>query len=1273
MLTLPPKMKRALDSGTFSPVIFTEITTAVMDAPPAQQTKTYYRTVERSEGVELLYPAQPGDPLQTETLIQQAWDGYSGAGIYGRSPQDGVTHDGVPIDAIYQTFSMGDSIGQAFRLKALNVKVTRTQPAALGWHIRARLFRVEGDQLVGLSVTPTRSILRTDQIFAGGIESAFVVDATSIPIGPSTILPYSFDIDLIPGARYALLLYPVYTGLTVPDPLKMEIHWMGSTQITNTNEWCGFLRKFKSSDQSGRWISERSLEVVVAPYSYDGVTNPWVEVAIDMNGTPVSDGYISLRDARPLFFDPVVKVTRATDIAYTLWAGNSPGAKDIALGAVVDGSKITTFRRYYVLRAELRTANTQTLIRTPIFKEVNLSFAQVVTGAPKTYAFSSHPLPFTLAPAIESAPSIPTKLDPRNHLSQRGGFSISLIDLNGEVTRIATEEPLINLPVEVRVGNASDAVSKDDLLLIGQGVVVDYEYEEGRLILQIEDRTKTLSVKVPKPQEGEIQRRDYNYKELVDVLQLIIADEAQISRRWVDTGAFSSLKAYLKGLDTRSLWITHRAITEPTEARELVNELLQLIGAYLVVREEGLLTLIQYPRSGNSVATWDGSILAADDRQPPGLVKSVVNQCIVLYDANGNAKNEGAVISVDATAQDAWAPGAEVFVADRMIKTQWLGPEAQVNGKTLAARIGRREIKAKSNGMVPYRGKTALNQVEVQVGDFVNVTSPMFLKKNELGMTAKKFMVVSKDPQWDENVIDWELMEAIDANRPPTASFTATPDAGAPSLLVNFNASASVDPDGTIITYEWDFDYDGVNFTTDATGVTTSHTYGSTATGMKQAALRVTDNDGAQHLTTKLIRVFAPPVAIIHYEISAPDQPLFALLSSGSYGVTSEIRKTEWDLSYTGTFQSEVVGSSATINLPYQSVTVALRVTDGDGQTATTTLILAGKAFAPADVAGFFVDQVSDKLIFHWTVNAETDLYGYEIRRGATWNTSILVADEVLTNSFTTVAPTTAGTYTFLVKAINTTGRRSINATAITMTVFDTKDRNVLVSADRKATGWPGTKTGLVYEVAGARWWIDATGDQVQNATGQVSAATGQIVLRGTIGTGTYEGPAVDLGAIVEGNRLSIQISTELTPDPEGVSAKVEYAESDNGSSYSAFAQVSQSDLGFRFVKEKITLSNDDGASNIALQDVDVIIDVPDVDDNGNDITIPVGGATVNFNRAFNAIPAIGSITIQNVTTGHFPEIPNAQKTKTGFFVRIRRTSDAVDVGGLIDWTAEGY
>jgi len=85
-------------------------------------------------------------------------------------------------------------------------------------------------------------------------------------------------------------------------------------------------------------------------------------------------------------------------------------------------------------------------------------------------------------------------------------------------------------------------------------------------------------------------------------------------------------------------------------------------------------------------------------------------------------------------------------------------------------------------------------------------------------------------------------------NRPPIASFTATPSSGATPLVVAFDASGSSDQDPADqgrLTYQWDFENDG---TFDATGVTSSHTYATN--GTFTALLKVTDTLGASSTST---------------------------------------------------------------------------------------------------------------------------------------------------------------------------------------------------------------------------------------------------------------------------------------------------------------------------------------------------------------------------------------------------------------------------------------
>ena len=88
-------------------------------------------------------------------------------------------------------------------------------------------------------------------------------------------------------------------------------------------------------------------------------------------------------------------------------------------------------------------------------------------------------------------------------------------------------------------------------------------------------------------------------------------------------------------------------------------------------------------------------------------------------------------------------------------------------------------------------------------------------------------------------------------NAAPTADFSYSLDA-TNRLLVNFDAGDSTDSDGTIQTYEWDWDNDG---TYDATVTTaeTTHTYAEYDT--YTVGLRVTDDDGETGTATEQVEV----------------------------------------------------------------------------------------------------------------------------------------------------------------------------------------------------------------------------------------------------------------------------------------------------------------------------------------------------------------------------------------------------------------------------------
>lgn len=86
-------------------------------------------------------------------------------------------------------------------------------------------------------------------------------------------------------------------------------------------------------------------------------------------------------------------------------------------------------------------------------------------------------------------------------------------------------------------------------------------------------------------------------------------------------------------------------------------------------------------------------------------------------------------------------------------------------------------------------------------------------------------------------------------NQPPVAAFTSSPNGGVSPVDVTFDASASSDPDGTIVSYSWTFG-DG---SPAASGKTTVHTYSTAANHV--ADLTVTDDKGASARASQVIKV----------------------------------------------------------------------------------------------------------------------------------------------------------------------------------------------------------------------------------------------------------------------------------------------------------------------------------------------------------------------------------------------------------------------------------
>ncbi len=126
-------------------------------------------------------------------------------------------------------------------------------------------------------------------------------------------------------------------------------------------------------------------------------------------------------------------------------------------------------------------------------------------------------------------------------------------------------------------------------------------------------------------------------------------------------------------------------------------------------------------------------------------------------------------------------------------------------------------------------------------------------------------------------------------NIPPVGVVTAYPPLGEPPLLVAFSALESYDPDGTIVTYEWDFDGDGTfDFATEV-GLAV---YTFQFPGLYKTTLKVTDDEDASASATTAVTV-----ASLRYNVSGrvvQEESRFGLsgvtilLEPTGYSVTSD-------------------------------------------------------------------------------------------------------------------------------------------------------------------------------------------------------------------------------------------------------------------------------------------------------------------------------------------------------------------------------------------------
>ena len=205
-------------------------------------------------------------------------------------------------------------------------------------------------------------------------------------------------------------------------------------------------------------------------------------------------------------------------------------------------------------------------------------------------------------------------------------------------------------------------------------------------------------------------------------------------------------------------------------------------------------------------------------------------------------------------------------------------------------------------------------------------------------------------------VTDDDGAQATDSATVTVTNTSPTADAGGPYTVnqgdvLTLDGSGSVDPDGTIVTWAWDCDNDGVydQFYPSPSGATCSWP----DDGAQTVALQITDDDGATATATASVTVTnTPPVAEANGPYVGVNGVPVALTSVGSADADGAIASYAWDCETDGVVDATTPTTSCTYLAP-GTFTVTLTVTDDDGTSdSDTATVSIGNDPPTADAGG---------------------------------------------------------------------------------------------------------------------------------------------------------------------------------------------------------------------------------------------------------------------------------------------------------------------------------
>lgn len=486
----------------------------------------------------------------------------------------------------------------------------------------------------------------------------------------------------------------------------------------------------------------------------------------------------------------------------------------------------------------------------------------------------------------------------------------------------------------------------------------------------------------------------------------------------------------------------------------------------------------------------------------------------------------------------------------------------------------------------------------------------------------------------------------------------------------------------------------------------------------------VDDAPDISQADTGSIPAYDPHVTIPADPFSLPPRNLQLVeIVDGQGESVRDLARLSWQLPRLGRVTSfevqarddDAAGRFITVaTIPIPSTTADVNITTGgvwsfqvrclfdDGTVSTWAQLLAqslhGLTFPPDDVTNLHEHLVDGQTVLDWTIVADRRILFYEVRKGTSWDTGLVVGDAVAQPPW----PTTGdGTYHVRAYVISPFGARIYSANEASITISGSiLSRNIIETRDEQTTGWTGGLDGGVIDGSFIRTdiahsitlpWSQEIVDDLALSGNHIAVYVSSTIVdigepnecrfwtlfeadgieigedflgeTDVLGSGDILGAAstrfiraFPIWRFADGDDIDVFAPGDIFSPPDIFSADVNWGD---------WTQIASGTRKSRYFQPGFVLITDDEGINATGTKFSWFVDVPDRQDNYTNLTIPdTGFSLVFYKNGYDATPLPGTNPL------HFNGGPNGAIVPQILSAIVNPTNgDAVKITSL---TADG-